>query len=95
MIADPDKSGGLGSIAADIRGILTGALNQVAAPALGKLLNIGELGTVDADGVYRPKAAPSKPVTAGDVLSDALRNPFVIAAAVAALVAVVIAIAKD
>lgn len=96
MATEPDASGGLGSLASDIRSILTGALHQVAAPALGKLLGIGDLTrTVTADGQVVYEAAPTKAPAPTEHARDLLSNPLVVAAGVAAVVALVVMIVKD
>lgn len=94
MAVAPDASGGLGSYASDLKGVLTGALNQVAAPALGRLLGIGDLRTyVDADGNVVNAATPSK-VTLANQVSTLLKNPLVVLGGVALLVGVVVLIVR-
>ena len=92
--AAPDASGGLGSLIGDLRGILTGALNEVAAPALGKLVGIGDLRqTYDADGNLVNAASPSK-TTLSAQLSTLLKNPVVLIGSIVLVVGVVALIVR-
>jgi len=90
MITEPDASGGLGSYSRDLWGILTGALNVVAAPALGQLLDINTTSTVGADGQVRHAATPSAPAPAPSALS----NPLVIVGLIVGVVLLVVVVRK-
>lgn len=86
MATEPDASGGLGSFASDVLGILTGAAGTIAQSpvALGRLLNLGDLtATVDAQGRTQLAAAPAPEPSAAARASDMLKNPLFIVGALA------------
>lgn len=92
MITDPDASGGLGSFSKDLWGVLTGALSQVAAPALGKALDLQA--TTDAQGNLRYAASPAPPTKVSAQVTDLLKNPLVMIVGIALVVGVAVALIK-
>ncbi|MGH8224415.1 MAG: hypothetical protein ACREQZ_15720 [Woeseiaceae bacterium] len=97
MITESDASGGLGSFAAELRGILTEGLRATARSEVIRRYGPGafaDLPTVAADGSVRHAGAPTPPPGAGEQLVDTLRaafqNPLVVIV-VAVIGAVVIA----
>lgn len=94
MITDPEALGTLKSVPRDLWGVLTGALDVVAAPALGRLLDVNVTTTVDDQGVLRHAAAPTPPTSVTDRARDALSNPFIVAGLIAAAVALVVVLVR-
>ncbi|MBM0105607.1 hypothetical protein JM946_12645 [Steroidobacter sp. S1-65] len=78
MITEPDASGGLGSYSRDLWGVLTGALGAVAAPALGRLLDVNTVATVGTDGVVRYAATPTPEPSVADRARGLLDSPVVL-----------------
>jgi len=95
-LTQADPSGGVGffeKLGGDLLDTITGGLKVVAAGELAQKYGFGfgaENYVVDAEGNVRYAGAPAKPVNNADKAAEAIGNPIVIAALVAAGIVVTV-----
>lgn len=98
ILPQPDASGGTGSVPLPLRTELTRGLFGLAEGYLSSRWGVGGMtdgrATLNAQGNVRPAAAEAEDVKPSDRVAELLKNPIVIGIALAAVVALVISLAR-